>query len=182
MGPAEEPNVFEVELAPLSEMPHTVFTFLDLVHLRLFDGTSFAAADNSRIEGGSPNHAPTPHAVKLHERYAKFGYNRSPLGFYEYSPSFPHEAFTIGFTGSPVPGPTLAINLMDNSASRGPDDHGKRGEPCFGKIISGFDTLQRIQSAPRAADGYRLALNIEITSVRLKRANKNSQSQSTQEL
>jgi cyclophilin family peptidyl-prolyl cis-trans isomerase len=183
MGPNEEPNVFEIELAPLSEMPHTVFTFLDLVHLQLYDGTSFIAADNSRIEGGSPNHAPTPHAVKLHERYAKFGYNRSPLGFNEYSPTFPHEAFTIGFAGSPISGPTLAINLMDNSATRGPNDElGRRGDPCFGKIISGFDTLQRIQTAPRAADGYRLAMNIEIASVRLKRGNKNVQTQATQEL
>ena len=169
MGPSVEPNVFEVELAPLSEMPHTVFTLLDLIDLQLFDGTSFVSADNALIEGGSPNHAPTPKSVKLHERYAKFGYNRSPLGFNEYSSEFPHKEFTIGFTGSPIAGPTLAINMMDNSDVRGPDKHGRNGDPCFGKVISGFDTLQRIQNAPKAADGHRLAMNVEIETVRLKR-------------
>jgi cyclophilin family peptidyl-prolyl cis-trans isomerase len=166
MGPDEDPNTFQVELFPLSELPHTIFTFLDMVDLRLFDGTAFVAANGSRIEGGAPI-LTEQSSVKILERYSKYGYNhRSPLGFNEYSPQYPHVAFTIGFKGRhPAAGPALAINMMDNSEIRGPGDN-RRGDPCFGKIISGFDTLQRIQKAPRAADRYRLALNVQIVSVR----------------
>jgi cyclophilin family peptidyl-prolyl cis-trans isomerase len=144
---------------------------LDLVDLQLFDGTAFIAADANRIEGGSPNHADSDQAAKLHARYAKFGYNRSPLGFNEYSEDYPHTQFTIGFSGSPIAGPALAINLGDETATRGPDEHGMHGDPCFGKVVSGFDTLKRISEAPRAADGYRLASNVQIETVRFKKKN-----------
>jgi cyclophilin family peptidyl-prolyl cis-trans isomerase len=169
MGPNVEPNVFEVELAPLSVMPHAIFTFLDLVDLQLYDGTAFIAADANRIEGGSPNHADPEQSVKLHQRYAKFGYNRSPLGFNEYSDEYPHTQYTIGFSGSPIAGPTLAINLGNTTAARGPDEYGMHADPCFGKVVSGFDTLKRISEAPRAANGYRLAMNVQIETVRLKK-------------
>uniref|UniRef100_A0A7S1D247 PPIase cyclophilin-type domain-containing protein n=1 Tax=Cyclophora tenuis TaxID=216820 RepID=A0A7S1D247_CYCTE len=169
MGPAVEPNTFGVELASLSEMPHTIFTFLDLVDLQLFDGTAFVAANAMQMEGGSPGHAATDRAIKLYERYAKFGYSRSPLAFNEYSPRFPHEQFTVGFVGSPVAGPGLVINMVNNSETRGLNEHGRPTSPCFGKVIQGFDTLARMQSAPKSADGYRLAKNIEIESVRIVR-------------
>lgn len=148
-------------------MPHTIFTLLDLVDLQLFDGTALIAADGNKIEGGSPNSASsTQQSVKLHERYAKFGYHRSPLGFNEYSREYPHEKFTIGFTkngqGGNISGPSLAINLQDNTEARD-------GEPCFGKVVRGQDTLLRIAKAPKAADGYRLAMNVDIVSVRLVR-------------
>lgn len=169
MGPKVEPNTFDVELAPLNIMPHSIFTFLDLIDLQLYDGTAFVAADANRIEGGSPNHANGPTSVKLHERYAKFGYNRSPVAFNEYSEDFPHTQFTMGFTGSPMTGPALAINLSDATATRGPGENGLGADPCFGKVVSGFDTLKRISEAPRAADGVRLAFNVGIETVRLKK-------------
>lgn len=167
MGPMVEPNKFAVELASLSDMPHSVYTFLHLVDLQLFDGTSFVAANSLQIEGGSPNHADSTRSVKLFERYAKFGYNRSPLAFNEYS--LPHEQFTVGFEGFPIAGPGLVINMVDNTQLRAPDQNGLGGKPCFGKVVRGFETLTRMQTAPKSADGYRLDKNIDIVSVRLLR-------------
>jgi cyclophilin family peptidyl-prolyl cis-trans isomerase len=161
------PTTFTVELAPVTDMPHTVVTFLDLVHLQLFDGTAFVSANSQQIEGGSPNNADVSRSVKLYETYARYGYTRTPLGFNEYSEKHPHAPFTIGFVGYPHAGPGLAINMADNTKSRGPDSDGMGGQPCFGTIVSGFDTLTRIQAAPRSVDGYRFAKNVEIKSVRL---------------
>jgi len=163
----EGPSTFSIELAQLSDMPHTISTFLELVDLQLFDGTAFVSSSAQMIEGGSPNHADVSRSVKIYETYFKYGYNRTPLGFNEYSTKHPHIPWTIGFLGSPHAGPILAINMADNSKSRGPTSDGHGGEPCFGTIISGFDTLKRIQSAPKSADGNRLAKNVEILSVRL---------------
>jgi cyclophilin family peptidyl-prolyl cis-trans isomerase len=167
-----EPNKVLVELASLVEMPYTIFTFLDLVDLQAFDGTAIVGANNTQIEGGDPRHAPNhAHAVKLQQRYNKFGYNdRGPLAFIEHSPNYNHEKFTIGFQGSPRPGPALAINMADNADQRS-------GEPCFGKVVKGFDTLVRIQTAPKNEDGYRLQNKVVIEKVRLVRDQKEAAQQ-----
>lgn len=167
MNPDEGPSSFRVELSPLTEMPHSVTTFLDLVSLKLYDGTAFVAGDEEVIEGGAPSTAETEQSIKLFERYAKFGYRRSPLGFNEYSEKSPHDIFTLSFTGNPVAGPALAVNMQNNTESRGPADDGVSPEPAFGTIVQGQDTLRRMLTAPRAADGYRFALNVRIETVRL---------------
>jgi cyclophilin family peptidyl-prolyl cis-trans isomerase len=163
----EGPNSFVMVLAPLSDMPHTIYTFLDLVDLNLFEGSSFIAANDQQIEGGSPNHADMKRSVKLYERYAQHGYHRHLLGYNEYSERHPHTPFTVGFSGGAHPGPTLVINMADNTEARGPQADGRGGEPCFGTIVSGFDTLERIQSARKSSDGYRFAKNVVIQTVRV---------------
>ena len=169
MGPEEEPNKFLVELASLAEMPHTIFTFLDLIDLQLFDDTAFVSANALQIEGGAPIHAPTEHTVKLYERYAKFGYGRTPLAFNEQSDQFPVQKFALGFAGAPIGGPGLVIHMSDH---RDDTDTDGLNKAVFGKVVRGFDTLARVQAAPKSADGYRLAKNIRIVSVRLVRNNR----------
>ena len=48
-----------------------------------------------------------------------------------------HEAWTIGLTKSHNGGYNLYVNLQDNS-------HVHEGDVCLGKIIGGFDTLQKL--------------------------------------
>jgi cyclophilin family peptidyl-prolyl cis-trans isomerase len=173
----EKPNTFEVELAPLAEMPHTVFTVLNMIQLRLFDKTSLVYADSSRIQGGSPYHATTEVSNKLLDRYEKFGLLDFPLGFKEYIPSFDHQSFTIDIVNDATSGPTLVINLSDNSPSNlGNDKDLERRVICFGRIVSGLETLKRIQDAPKGADGYTLEPRIEIEAVRLLRHTRSSTS------
>jgi cyclophilin family peptidyl-prolyl cis-trans isomerase len=48
-----------------------------------------------------------------------------------------HEAWTIGLTRSHNGGYNLYVNLQDNS-------HVHEGDVCLGKIVGGFDTLQKL--------------------------------------
>ena len=155
----EETASFQIELAPLSDMPHTVFVFMELLTFHLFDGTTILGADGRFVEGGNPtNTIDSAQAVRLSERYAKFGY-QPPLAFGEYSPNHPHKEFTIGFVDD---GPTFAINMIDNSRLRGPEE---RNDPCFGKVVSGFETLTRLQNASKEDNGYELVHPVEIVRV-----------------
>lgn len=131
----EETESFQVQLASLSEMPHTIFVLMELIHLKAYHGTVIKAAEGT-LEAGNPTDADTSVAVKLLDRLVKYGYEK-PVSFREYSETFPHEQYTIGFVDA---GPALAINTVDNT--RGPEG---RDDPCFGKIVAGFDTLTRIQ-------------------------------------
>mmetsp|Transcript_21019 Transcript_21019/g.48545 ORF Transcript_21019/g.48545 Transcript_21019/m.48545 type:complete len:199 (+) Transcript_21019:112-708(+) len=174
---------FVIELFSLGEMPHTVFTLLNLVDLQIYDGTAFVAANHVSMEGGSPSHATdAERTVKLYERLAKFGYGRSPLAYHELSPqpkilTFTDannatattamiEKYTMGFTSMTGSGLILYMNDIVVEDDFNNDDH--RG-PCFAKVVQGFSTLERILKVPKAADGYRLARNVEITSARLVR-------------
>jgi cyclophilin family peptidyl-prolyl cis-trans isomerase len=180
-GSMGKPNAFEVELAPLVEMPHTVFTVLNMIQLRLFDKTSLVYADSNRIKGGSPNHATTDTSTQLIERYEKFGLRDFPLGFKEYIPSLDHQSFTLDIAGDSTSGPTLIINLTNNSPSNHDDDDDDKElehrATCFGRIISGFETLNLIQNAPKGPDGYTLEPRVEIQTVRLQRKSHTAPSQ-----
>ena len=70
-----------------------------------------------------------------------------------------------------VSGPSFYINTVDNSEIHGPggqptdDDVGSIGgsrsgsaDPCFGRIVSGYDVIQRIQQQPLSGGGNRLGM------------------------
>ena len=66
------------------------------------------------------------------------------IAFREYSPKYPHEKWTVGFAmdGSP----SFFINTNNNTEVH-------HGDPCFARIVSGFETVERLKSAPTRKDG-----------------------------
>lgn len=56
--------------------------------------------------------------------------------------------FTLGFTGRPG-GPDFYINKMNNTEAHGPGGQHQHhleefADPCFAKVIDGFDTLEMV--------------------------------------
>lgn len=133
----EDTQSFQVELANLSEMPHTVFVFMELLSLKAYHGTVIKTGQGT-IEAGSLTDVDNAVAAKSLGRLVKYGYEK-PISFVEHSKSLKHNEFTVGFVNS---GPALAINTIDNTKERGPEG---RNDPCFGKVVSGFETLTRIK-------------------------------------
>merc|ERR1712150_153892 len=72
----------------------------------------------------------------------------SEVFFQEYSDRFPHETYTLGFSGRPG-GPSFYINTIDNTKNHGPGGYAAdgKGDPCFGKVIHGFDVVDRMHQA-----------------------------------
>jgi cyclophilin family peptidyl-prolyl cis-trans isomerase len=136
-----KPGDFIVELAPLEKMPHSVEMFLDMVTNKMWDNSVF-------YHHFTQNHvvaaAPVTYGTfqsKQHQ-FESLGYNG--VSFPEYDTTHPHEKFTIGFAGT---GPNFYINTMDNTEHHGPGGQGHHdlatdSDPCFGKIVSGFDIIE----------------------------------------
>ena len=61
------------------------------------------------------------------------------VAFREYAPDFPHKRYTVGFAADGSP--SFYINIEDNSEIH-------VGDPCFAKVVSGFDTIQRLENMP----------------------------------
>jgi cyclophilin family peptidyl-prolyl cis-trans isomerase len=146
---SENPTIV-MEMAPLDMMPHSVFMFLEMVDARLFDGCSFILNAMHVIKAAPLPYDGSSAAAKVRS-FAQKGLES--VAFREYSPDFPHDPFTVGFAvdGSP----SFYINTQDNS-----DIH--VGEPCFAKIISGHDTVKRMEEAPtRNGIWYRQRIGIK---------------------
>eukprot|EP00978_Attheya_sp_CCMP212_P032034 scaffold123288_cov50-Attheya_sp.AAC.3 len=135
----EEPTKFVVEMAPLDLMPHSVHHFLEMISHGLLNGFAFNVGEYHIVMAG----------VKSGEMEQVFKKARlTTLTFPEYSHEFPHDPYTLGFSGAP-PGPSWYINTVDNVEHHGPggQEHhrGLDGDPCFAKVVSGFDVVDRIQ-------------------------------------
>ncbi|KAG7370125.1 cyclophilin type peptidyl-prolyl cis-trans isomerase [Nitzschia inconspicua] len=130
------PNTLVFEMAPLDLMPHSVYMFLEMVDAGLFDGCSFILNAMHVIKA-----APLPYdgssASQKVKAFTKLGLES--VAFREYSPDFPHEQYTVGFAADGSP--SFFINTDDNSGEH-------IGDPCFAKVVSGFDTIHRMQNAP----------------------------------
>mmetsp|Transcript_21664 Transcript_21664/g.24179 ORF Transcript_21664/g.24179 Transcript_21664/m.24179 type:complete len:150 (-) Transcript_21664:64-513(-) len=66
------------------------------------------------------------------------------VSFPEYSESFPHKQYTLGFAGN---GPNFYINSINNIDHHGPGGQGHHelspdADPCFGEIVNGFDVIK----------------------------------------
>ena len=133
---AEGPNTIVMELAPLELMPHSVFTFMEMVSADLFDGCSFILNAMHVIKA-----APLPYdGSSASAKVRAFTRNGlESVAYREYSPDYPHEKYTVGFAADGSP--SFYINTQDNT-----DIH--VGDPCFAKIISGMDTVQRLEASP----------------------------------
>jgi len=137
-------------MAPLDIMPHSVYTFLEMVNAKLFDGCSFILNAMHVVKA-----APLPYdgssAAQKVKSFTKLGLDT--VSFREYSTEYPHEQYTVGFAADGSP--SFYINTQDNS-----EQHA--GEPCFGKIVSGYETVERLEAAPtRNGIWYRKRIGIK---------------------
>jgi cyclophilin family peptidyl-prolyl cis-trans isomerase len=139
---ARKPGDFIVELASIDKMPHSVETFLDMVTNKMWDNSVFYHhMTQSHVVAAAPVAYGTFQSKQHH--FEALGYNGT--SYPEYHKDYPHEKFTIGFAGS---GPNFYINTMDNTDHHGPGGQGHHdlatdADPCFGKIVSGFDVVSK---------------------------------------
>lgn len=133
-----------IEMAPIDLMPHSVNVFLQQVHHGLWDGNEL---------------------IRNVDHIMTFGYRRASahegfvdrsletVSYQEYSAKYPHLQWTVGFMGRPS-GPDFYINKLDNSILHGPGgqvgnyDLHNEADPCFGKVVDGFDMLNDINAIP----------------------------------
>jgi len=139
-------SFFTIETAPNDLMPHSVRTFMELVESGLYDGTVFIH-DTEHITLASPMGT---------EGEAKPQELTKTLVFPEYSDLFPHDKFTLGFSGRPG-GPDFYINMGNNSVDHGPGGqvaHAlvEEADSCFGKIIIGKDIVNKFHAMQKKAE------------------------------
>lgn len=108
-------NRIVIELAPVEEMPHTVYWFLEQVNNRLYDGYSFQVNANHLVQAG-----PVPNFKHL-ERFQEKGLSK--FLFREYSKNYPHQQHTLGFAGPELSSTNFYISMEDNTDIHGPDRH-----------------------------------------------------------
>jgi hypothetical protein len=146
---------FTIQMAPLSLMPASVFTFMEQVDAGAWDNTSFhinaphALFAQPVSVGGDNSNLP---------RMEELGLARLP--FPEFNEDYPHDEYTVGFSGTRRSGPAFYINKVDNSINHA-------GEPCFSKVIIGHDVVDWLcgQEGP-PTDPYFIE-PIEIKSIRV---------------
>lgn len=146
-GDTGESAWITIEMAPMDEMPHTIYTFLEQVSMGLYDDGGYAFHHNgNHIIMGSPevNHL-TPQDMDPLQRFTDSG--MASVLFQEYSYEFPHTPYTIGFAGRPG-GPGFYVNTQDNSNLHGPNGYAQDGsaDPCFGSVTRGQDVIDRIHT------------------------------------
>lgn len=159
-----------VELAPVEEMPHAVYWFLQQVDHKLYDGCSFHRNAPHVLQGGPAPNFLSPEDPQMRKKFKDLGYEK--ILFQEYSPNFPHQKYTMGLAGRPG-GPDFYISKKDNSILHGPG--GQRNyadpteaDPCFAKVVRGFEVVDRMGEAPIKEGNYRaLEHNIAITSMKI---------------
>jgi cyclophilin family peptidyl-prolyl cis-trans isomerase len=132
----EGPTTFVIELAPLDEMPHSVHTFLEMVSTGLLDGCSFILNALHVVKAAPLPYDGSPAAEKARAFSAQ---GLESVAFKEYSETYPHKQYTVGFAADGSP--SFYINTEDNSEIH-------VGDPCFGKIVEGFDAVRRLEAAP----------------------------------
>ena len=129
-------NRFVIELADVEIMPHSTLTFLEMVSLGLLDGCSFILNALHVVKA-----APLPYdgssAAAKAQAFTQAGLES--VAFKEYSPHYPHKQYTVGFAADGSP--SFYINTEDNSEVH-------VGDPCFGRIVSGLETVRRLEASP----------------------------------
>ena len=147
------PSTFIIEVAT-DKMPHSSFVFLEMVQLGLLDGCSFILNALHVLKA-----APLPYdgssANAKAKQFAQHGLES--VAFKEYNPEYPHAQYTVGFAADATP--SFYINTEDNT-----DIH--VGDPCFGRIVSGVDAIQRLEAQP-TRNGIWFAQKIGIQQARI---------------
>lgn len=154
-------------------MPHSVHLFLSQIAEGYWSqGTPAIVINPGHVLQACPH--PCLESVSLGGKYSGDPYVEmkqagiDSVSFQEYSASYPHEKYTVGLAGRPHSGPEFYINLVNNTLDHGPAEQRKRelgdrykdyvrqtfGEdsddkllepdPCFGKVVKGFDVVDKI--------------------------------------
>eukprot|EP00532_Pseudo-nitzschia_australis_P001190 CAMPEP_0168193192 /NCGR_PEP_ID=MMETSP0139_2-20121125/18464_1 /TAXON_ID=44445 /ORGANISM="Pseudo-nitzschia australis, Strain 10249 10 AB" /LENGTH=422 /DNA_ID=CAMNT_0008116509 /DNA_START=169 /DNA_END=1437 /DNA_ORIENTATION=+ len=134
--PDTGPSTIIIEMASLDIMPHSVYTFLEMISAKLLDGCSFILNALHVLKA-----APLPYdnsSASIKARQFQ-DHGLESVAFREYSHDFPHDKYTVGFAADGSP--SFYINTEDNSEIH-------VGEPCFARIVSGFNTVQRLEDLP----------------------------------
>jgi cyclophilin family peptidyl-prolyl cis-trans isomerase len=133
---------FVVEVYP-DKAPKTVANFLQYVKDKHYDGTIFhRVIDNFMIQGGGfdtkYNQKPTRPPVPL-----------------EASNGLKNDVGTIAMARTSDPNSATAqffINVKDNAMLNAPAPDG-HGYTVFGKVVNGYEVIQKIKSTPTGAGG-----------------------------
>jgi hypothetical protein len=150
-------------MAPLEAAPHAVHVFLEQAHAGLWNSAWFYL-NGPHVAQCGPRVASEEDVDddKLDDRevalkpFAERGL--ASLYYPEYSPLFPHERWTLGMTGRPG-GPDWYINKKNNTVGHAPGGQGQLplgdlyGDPCFARVVEGFDTLERVFAQPTYQSG-----------------------------
>jgi len=171
--PSSWPRVtgtLEVEMAPLSLMPVAVNLFLMQVHHGLLAGCHFVISAHHILQAGPHAFNDAEDATELYranvselrDRFESSRLDRIP--FQEYNAGYPHVQHTLGYAGRPG-GLEFYVNMVDNSDNHGPGgqthhDLHEEADPCFGRIVGGFDVLEDIGNIP--VDGHMLKAPVRI--------------------
>lgn len=140
-------------------MPHTVYWFMEQVHRKLWDGTSFHRNAAHVVQAGpAPNFlSPASETLQMQEqRFTDSGFDS--VLFQEYSPNHPHVKYTLGYAGRPG-GPDFFINTMDNTKAHGPGGQvtysdASQADPCFAKVVEGFEAVARLHKVENNDDPF----------------------------
>mmetsp|Transcript_16346 Transcript_16346/g.37489 ORF Transcript_16346/g.37489 Transcript_16346/m.37489 type:complete len:482 (+) Transcript_16346:202-1647(+) len=130
------PQTIVMEMAPLDTMPHSVYIFLEMVSAGLINGCSFIINALHVLKA-----APLPYDGSSASNKARefLDEGLESVAFREYSPEYPHKKYTVGFAADGSP--SFFINTEDNSEIQ-------VGDPCFARVVSGFDTVRRLDEVP----------------------------------
>lgn len=160
-------NKIILELAKAEEMPHSVFWFLEQVTRGLFDGTSFHRNAVHVVQGGPHTNFMSAPDTNPYNRFQRSGFEH--VMFQEYHSNWSHQPYTIGYAGRPAGGPDFYFNMLDNARVHGPGGQvSAEAEPCFGKVIAGFDLVDRMHASPvRPGPYHALEHNVAIVKMRL---------------
>eukprot|EP00934_Nitzschia_sp_Nitz4_P001994 Nitzschia sp. Nitz4//scaffold1_size375055//132931//134143//NITZ4_000252-RA/size375055-augustus-gene-0.714-mRNA-1//-1//CDS//3329540973//1994//frame0 len=165
-----EPQRILIEMAPADQMPHVVYWFLEQVTRGLYDGSSFHRNAGHVVQGGPLVNFLTPPDVNLRQRFFDAGF--VSILFQEYSPDFRHEKYTLGLAGRPG-GPDFYVSTKNNTKLHGPGGQTSyedplEADPCFAKVIEGFDVVDRMQTTPLKPGNYKaMEKNVAIISMKL---------------
>lgn len=164
---------FILELAPVDVMPHSIHLFLSQIAEGYWSrGTPAIVINPGHVLQACPH--PCLESASLGGKYSGDPYFEmkkagiDAVSFQEYNPNYPHEKYTIGLAGRPHSGPEFYINLANNTLDHGPveqrkkelgaryedyvkemfgedsDDKVLEPDPCFGKVVKGFDVVDKI--------------------------------------
>jgi hypothetical protein len=147
---------FVVQMAPLDSMPHAVHLFLEQVSHKLWNRGWFYINGPHVMQAGPQADLSRVGVDTTDERSLALWPFRElqldSLAFPEYSEDFPHEPYTLGFTGRPG-GPDWYINKVDNVKAHGPGGQFHHeleefADSCFAKVIDGFDVIKTMINLP----------------------------------
>jgi hypothetical protein len=88
------------------------------------------------------------------------------------SPNFPHKKYTLGYAGRPG-GPDFYVSTVDNTQNHGPGGQGSyedpgEADPCFAKVVDGFDIVDLMHKSKVKAGGYKaMEYNVAIREMKL---------------